>query len=179
MSNTPHFVPKQFHGQSHKAMTATNLQSPFLVSKAPFLVPKQYHGQSHKAMIATNLPSPFSVSKTPHFVPKRYHGQSHQAMIVTNLQSPFCWCPKHLISRQTIACPIPQGHDIQQSPITSFRFQNTSFCAKTISWPIPRTLLAHDTGRRARAKTAPRRAGSTRRHWSLCILVEWAVTNRC
>ena len=37
---------------------------------------------------------------------------------------------------------------------------------------LRRTLLAHDTGRRARAKTTPRRAGSTRRHWSLCMKVK-------
>jgi len=44
---------------------------------------------------------------------------------------------------------------------------------------LRRARLAHDTGRRARAKTAPRGAGSTRRHWSLCMRVEWAVTSRC
>jgi len=43
---------------------------------------------------------------------------------------------------------------------------------------LRRARLAHDTGRRARAKTAPRGAGSTRRHWSLCMRVEWAVTSR-
>ena len=44
---------------------------------------------------------------------------------------------------------------------------------------LRRARLAHDTGRRARAKTAPRRAGSMCRHWSLCMRVEWAVTSRC
>jgi len=44
---------------------------------------------------------------------------------------------------------------------------------------LRRARLAHETGRRARAKTAPRRAGSTRKHWSLCMRVEWAVTSRC
>ena len=40
---------------------------------------------------------------------------------------------------------------------------------------LRRARLANDTGRRARAKTAPRRAGSTRRHCSLCMRVEWAA----
>ena len=44
---------------------------------------------------------------------------------------------------------------------------------------LRRVRLAHDAGRRARTKTASRRAGSTRRHWSLCMRVEWAFTSRC
>jgi len=43
---------------------------------------------------------------------------------------------------------------------------------------LRRARLAQGTGRRARAKTAPRRAGCARRHWSLCMRVEWAVTSR-
>ena len=44
---------------------------------------------------------------------------------------------------------------------------------------LRRARLAQRNGRRARANTAPRRAGCACRHWSLCKRVEWAVTSRC
>jgi len=91
--------------------------------------------------------------------------------------SPSCQVPPDFCQATKLCAWLGIHRAVQHLGAPSI-FKTLAACTRPHGGLRP-VRLAHDTGRRARAKTAPRRAGNTRRYWSLCMRVEWAVTSRC